>query len=469
MSPSRAGAGPAGRQGHADQVAVAQLGGVDLLLEVQQAEVVLAPLADHGLAGAPPGRDRSPALALDLALQGAGVGRDPHRPVGLGPQRGRGQVAQGLADPGAGLGQHHVRLALALARLEGEGGLGGVVGLGDAGLVQARALQQFGQPDARPFGIDRLGAGLAGRRLGPPTRQPRPDVEARERNCCRPGPSAAAPITAGPRASRRGPGSRRPPAPPRGGLGASGPVRQQGVGGLAQGLRPGLGALGLGQAQGLGQAGGGRGAELGRADEGEQLQRVEDAGGARRGVEAEPRAVIAAWARSTGRCSNRSRASGVRSGRPPPSSPGRPGPPSAKPARGPGSTTRAGARSRVGICALTRGFYAIPAENEKRTSTPLGARITSGNGTGTCYRAAMLSAAALPPLFSDWFAKRGWSAARAPAGDGREGPAGARRPADRPDRRRQDPGRLPAQPDRALRAAAAQRPSRGCTPSTSRR
>src|SRR5580698_1369980 len=40
----------------------------------------------------------------------------------------------------------------------------------------------------------------------------------------------------------------------------------------------------------------------------------------------------------------------------------------------------------------------------------------------------------------------------APAGDGGEGEGRATRPADRANRRRQNPGRLPAQPDRAVGA-----------------
>ena len=57
------------------------------------------------------------------------------------------------------------------------------------------------------------------------------------------------------------------------------------------------------------------------------------------------RAVIAACATSTGHCSNRSRASGVRRGCAPVAS--------ATAARGPGSTTSAGARSRVAGVAVT--------------------------------------------------------------------------------------------------------------------
>jgi hypothetical protein len=70
-----------------------------------EAQVVLAPLAHHGLPGAHLGvRIERAALALDLPLQGARVGGDPdRRPVGLGPEGGGRQVPQGLADPGPGL------------------------------------------------------------------------------------------------------------------------------------------------------------------------------------------------------------------------------------------------------------------------------------------------------------------------------------------------------------------------------
>ena len=62
--------------------------GIDRLLEVQQAEIVLAALADHRPGGASRPVGMQPVeLAVDLALQVAGVGRDPdRRAVLLGPQ-----------------------------------------------------------------------------------------------------------------------------------------------------------------------------------------------------------------------------------------------------------------------------------------------------------------------------------------------------------------------------------------------
>jgi hypothetical protein len=284
------GAGPAGGERHADQVGAAELGGVGLLLEVQEAQVVLAALAHdrllaaHGLVGV----DRA-GLALDLALEGAGVGGDPDgRAVGLGPQGGGREVAQGLADPGAGLGQHHIGFALAVARREDEGGFGGVVGLGGAGLVEAGGLQEGGQAGAGVGGVDRLGAGLAGRGLGLPFGEARPDVEAGGAELVAGGLGAE-------RADHRGaPG---PAGAGEGfgegegffaaGRGVVGEVGQQGVGGELEGLGLLLGGLGFGEAEGLGEAGGRGGGELGGAGEGEELKGVEDAGAARRGVEAE--------------------------------------------------------------------------------------------------------------------------------------------------------------------------------------
>ena len=101
------------------------------LLEIQQAEIVLAPLAQHHAARLDLGIGIEPVeLAGDLVLEVAGEGRDPHRAlVLLGPDaRGR-DIAQGLADPGAGLGEDDLRLALALARAEGGADRGGVVRL----------------------------------------------------------------------------------------------------------------------------------------------------------------------------------------------------------------------------------------------------------------------------------------------------------------------------------------------------
>jgi len=99
--------------------------------QVQQAEIVLAALADHHLAGALARLGKEAReLVVDLALQVAGIGGDPDGGlVALRPERGRRQVAQGLAGARAGLGQDHLRLVLPGAGGEGGSRRGGVVGL----------------------------------------------------------------------------------------------------------------------------------------------------------------------------------------------------------------------------------------------------------------------------------------------------------------------------------------------------
>ena len=105
------------------------------VLEVQQAEVVFPAFAHHHAAAAFGGVGDQPGhLAFDLALQVAGEGADPDGPlVAFGPQAGGGDVAEGLAGAGAGLGQDEVRVAALFARGEGVGDGGGVVGLARSG------------------------------------------------------------------------------------------------------------------------------------------------------------------------------------------------------------------------------------------------------------------------------------------------------------------------------------------------
>ena len=76
------------------------------ILHVEKAEVVLAALAHHHLLGLDLGLRVEPVeLLVDLALQVLGEGAEPHRAlVAPRPQAGRRDVAQGLADAGAGLG-----------------------------------------------------------------------------------------------------------------------------------------------------------------------------------------------------------------------------------------------------------------------------------------------------------------------------------------------------------------------------
>ena len=164
---------PASDEPQPDQVLLSQLSGVHRVLDVQQADIVLAPLAHHRLAGAYGGIgiDRS-ALALDLPLQRTGVGRNPDaRTVGPGPQRGRREIAEGLADPGASFRQHHHRLAVSHPRLKGERDLGRVFRLPRARFVEAGALEKFGQPRGRFFRVDRPRTLALRAAPDPPTRR----------------------------------------------------------------------------------------------------------------------------------------------------------------------------------------------------------------------------------------------------------------------------------------------------------
>ncbi len=91
------------------------------VFQIEQAEVVLAPLAHHHgrrTIGAC-GRPRAAAFAAQLALQVLGIGRYPHGPARpFGPERGGGEVAERLADAGAGLRQQNMRPLLPVARPE---------------------------------------------------------------------------------------------------------------------------------------------------------------------------------------------------------------------------------------------------------------------------------------------------------------------------------------------------------------
>ena len=90
------------------------------VLQVQQAQVVLATLAhDDALVALGRIGKQVRQFGVDLALQVAGEGADPHAAVVLlRPQAGGRQVAERLAGPGAGLGQHEMRVAAGLARSE---------------------------------------------------------------------------------------------------------------------------------------------------------------------------------------------------------------------------------------------------------------------------------------------------------------------------------------------------------------
>ncbi len=82
-------------------------------LEIQQAEQVFPALADNHLAALDPQVGVGPIqFPVELPLQIAGIGADPDRAtILLRPQRRRRDVAERLADTGAGLGENQARLA----------------------------------------------------------------------------------------------------------------------------------------------------------------------------------------------------------------------------------------------------------------------------------------------------------------------------------------------------------------------
>ncbi len=147
-------------------------------LEVQQAEIVLAALAHDGLLGALlrigiEMRD----LLHDLALEVAGVGGDPKaRPVLLGPQAGGREIAERLADAGAGFDQRDPRRAGRVARGEGIRRGFGVGRL--FGTQLAHAMDELREALLRFAGGDRQRAGLVGRGIVVPLRQAAPGFEA---------------------------------------------------------------------------------------------------------------------------------------------------------------------------------------------------------------------------------------------------------------------------------------------------
>mgnify|MGYP003693536307 CR=1 FL=1 len=204
MSPSRLASAQRASRPRPTAFSGAQAGAHHGLLEVQQAEIVLAALADHH-AAALLGRIAVQAveLVVDLALQVAGVGGDPHRrAVLLRPQRGGRDIAQGLADAGAGLDQHDVGLVLLLARREGLAGGRGVVALGRRAPRPCWGRRRSSGPAAgapraaRPAALP--GGGVRRRLL--PLRQALPDVEAgaRPRLPARPDRCRGAASTASP-------------------------------------------------------------------------------------------------------------------------------------------------------------------------------------------------------------------------------------------------------------------------------
>ncbi len=163
--------GPAGHQAERRGGAATRLGAAapsgrpgQRLVEIQKAEVILPPLADDDPVGLFRRVGEQPVeLAVQLPLQVAGKGADPHRTlVHFRPHAGRGDVTQGLADPGAGLGDDQPGLAGLVAGLEGGRGVGRVMGL--LVPVFGTAAQKLGQPGPRLGRFHRPGSGRRFRR-----------------------------------------------------------------------------------------------------------------------------------------------------------------------------------------------------------------------------------------------------------------------------------------------------------------
>ena len=200
---------PAGHQAKGDALGRHQRAAADGFLHVEQAEVVLAPLAQHHLLGLRLGIGVEPVkLLVDLALQVARVRGEPDRAlVALCPEARRRDVAQGLADARAGLRQHHVGVFLRFHRIEGRACRRGIVRLLGPGL--RTVAEQVHEALARGCGRDRvvprrrrrrallpfLEAGPDGERtrIVVPARTRRPVPAGLQRGCHRiaPGPAGA--------------------------------------------------------------------------------------------------------------------------------------------------------------------------------------------------------------------------------------------------------------------------------------
>ena len=274
-----AGQRPARHQAETDRILRHQAGAHRRLLEIQQAQIVLATLADDDAATLLRRVAMQPVeFVVDLALQVARVGRDPDRgAVLLGPQAGGRDIAQGLADAGAGLDQHDMGFAFLLARRKGCAGGRGIVALGRPGLGHVGAgRDEMGQAQSRFARFDGLAAWRrCGRRLFP-YGQALPDIEARA------GAGFAAPFIDAERVQHR-----IAPAPSATGHGqrrflhfgrseGSHVVElvEQRARELGQGGHLLLGRRGDFEAERLAQAAHGRQAEARRSHEGEEFEQV---------------------------------------------------------------------------------------------------------------------------------------------------------------------------------------------------
>ena len=147
------------------------------ILEIQQAEIILAALAQHGFQVA---RARI-ALELvhllqDLTLQIARVGRNPEtRTVLFRPQRGRRQIAERLSRAGARFHQSNPRRARSHPGREGGCGRGGEFLLLRTG--SAFSPDQGGEACLCFRRFDGLASGARGRRFILPFRKAAPAIE----------------------------------------------------------------------------------------------------------------------------------------------------------------------------------------------------------------------------------------------------------------------------------------------------
>src|SRR3954451_17037869 len=154
--------------------------GAERVLVIQQAEEVLASLANHDFAPFECGiRIESVELAGDLGLQIAGVSRDPHgAPVLLRPEAGGGDVAERLPDTCPGCGKNRLGLVRLLARSKGGSDSRGVIALLRPPL--SGPAEQLGEPRASLLGTHRLIAGWRRRRRLGPFVEPYPHTQP----CC---------------------------------------------------------------------------------------------------------------------------------------------------------------------------------------------------------------------------------------------------------------------------------------------
>jgi len=152
-----------------------QRGALGGFFEIQQTEIIFPSLAHHRFLRAlhrigPEMGD----LLNDLPLEVAGIGGYPQpRSVLFRPQRGRRQIAQGLAGAGARFHQGDARRAGLLARTESKSG-----GIAVAGLFGAHFAHHAGQAGARLLRLHGMRAGVAHCSLVFPLRQAAPGLQA---------------------------------------------------------------------------------------------------------------------------------------------------------------------------------------------------------------------------------------------------------------------------------------------------